>query len=161
MEYRFLSLEEASIFAGRMESEGYLATVVDAPAATLWGPLAVDGVRVLVSESRGEEECPLPSSGILAQVFSYLGTMFFYAMVLYLGVFFVFWMVQSQQVLLSFLATLAVGITLATIGAVWLSDQMEKLHFRNGRPSSTFRQWLFSCLVVGLAGINFFLFLIF
>ena len=47
---RFDSWERAAIFAGRMRDEGRRATMMDEGVAFLWGPAAVGGVRVMVSD---------------------------------------------------------------------------------------------------------------
>jgi hypothetical protein len=47
---RFDTWERAAIFAGRMRDEGRRATLLDEGVAFLWGPVAVGGVRVMVSD---------------------------------------------------------------------------------------------------------------
>lgn len=57
---RFDTWERAAIFAGRMRDEGRRATLLDEGVAFLWGPAAVGGVRVMVSDLvlDDEEEWP-------------------------------------------------------------------------------------------------------
>lgn len=57
---RFDTWERAAIFAGRMRDEGRRATLLDEGVAFLWGPVAVGGVRVMVSDLvlDDEEEWP-------------------------------------------------------------------------------------------------------
>jgi hypothetical protein len=57
---RFYSFEEASIYAGVMQSEGHYAVVLDDVIGFFYGPLFVNGFRVLVSDEPVEEEEPLP-----------------------------------------------------------------------------------------------------
>ena len=58
---RFYSYEEASIYAGVMQSEGHYAVVLDDVIGFFYGPLFVNGFRVLVSDEPVEEEEPLPA----------------------------------------------------------------------------------------------------
>lgn len=57
---RFYSFEEASIYAGVMQSEGHYAVVLDNAVGFFYGPLFINGFRVLVSDEPVEEEEPLP-----------------------------------------------------------------------------------------------------
>lgn len=57
---RFYSYEEASIYAGVMRSEGHYAVVLDDVVGFFYGPLFVNGFRVLVSEEPVVMEDPSP-----------------------------------------------------------------------------------------------------
>lgn len=47
----FGTWEEAALFASYMRSEGYFASLLDECVAPLYGPAAVGGIRVLLSDS--------------------------------------------------------------------------------------------------------------
>jgi len=57
---RFYSFEDAYIYAGVMRSEGHYAEVLDEGVGFFYGPLFVNGFRVLVSDEPVEGEEPLP-----------------------------------------------------------------------------------------------------
>lgn len=59
---RFYNFEEASIYAARMRSEGRYAEILDGTMSSMWGPLAVGGVRVIVSDAPVEDDTP-PAEG--------------------------------------------------------------------------------------------------
>ena len=44
------TLEAAYLAVARLRNEGYVASVCDDAVATIWGPLAVGGVRVVSSD---------------------------------------------------------------------------------------------------------------
>ncbi len=50
MIHTFGTREEAAIFAATMRSEGYFAEILDEGMGAIYGPLAIGGIRVLVSE---------------------------------------------------------------------------------------------------------------
>ena len=59
MTHRFATYEEAGIYAGAMRSEGYYAAILDEHMGFIYGPLAIGGFRVIVSDDPVEDEEPL------------------------------------------------------------------------------------------------------
>lgn len=58
---RFDTWERASVFAAKMQSEGRHAVILDGGVSFLWGPLAVGGVRVAVSDIVLDEDGEWPA----------------------------------------------------------------------------------------------------
>ena len=57
MVHTFATREEAAIFASAMRSDGYLAEILDEGMGSIYGPLTIGGIRVLVSdESIGDAD---------------------------------------------------------------------------------------------------------
>jgi hypothetical protein len=56
MIHTFATREEAAVFATAMRADGYIADILDEDMASIYGPLAIGGVRVLVSDQPLEEE---------------------------------------------------------------------------------------------------------
>jgi hypothetical protein len=50
MIHTFSSREEAAIFASAMRSDGYYADILDEGMGSIYGPLAIGGIRVVVSD---------------------------------------------------------------------------------------------------------------
>jgi hypothetical protein len=50
MMHTFPTREDAAIFAAGMRSDGYMAEILDDGMGAIYGPLAIGGIRVLVSE---------------------------------------------------------------------------------------------------------------
>ena len=59
---RFATYEEAGIYAGWMRSEGHYAGILDENMGFFWGPLAIGGFRVCVTEAPVENDEPLPEN---------------------------------------------------------------------------------------------------
>lgn len=59
---RFASYEEAGIYAGWMRSEGHFSAILDENMGFMWGPLAIGGFRVLVTDEPVTHEEPLPAA---------------------------------------------------------------------------------------------------
>ena len=59
---RFATYEEAGIYAGWMRSEGHYAGILDENMGFFWGPLAIGGFRVCVTDAPVENEEPLPAN---------------------------------------------------------------------------------------------------
>jgi len=59
MIHRFATYEEAGIYAGAMRSDGYYAAILDENMGFIYGPIAVGGFRVIVSDEPVEDEEPL------------------------------------------------------------------------------------------------------
>lgn len=57
---RFATYEEAGIYAGWMRSEGHFSAILDENMGFMWGPLAISGFRVLVTDEPVTNEDPLP-----------------------------------------------------------------------------------------------------
>ena len=55
MIHTFSTREEAAIFASAMRSDGYFAEILDEEMGSIYGPLAIGGVRVLVSDETIED----------------------------------------------------------------------------------------------------------
>jgi hypothetical protein len=51
---------DAAIFAGSMRQEGHYAEIIDEACGLIYGPLAVGGVRVIVSEEALGDDDPEP-----------------------------------------------------------------------------------------------------
>jgi hypothetical protein len=61
--HAFATHEEASIFAAAKRAEGHYAEMLDEAVAYIYGPLAVGGIRVIVSEetlAEGDDPIPPP-----------------------------------------------------------------------------------------------------
>jgi hypothetical protein len=57
MVHTFATHEEAAIFASAMRAKGYHAEILDEGMASVYGPLTIGGIRVLVSkESAGNDD---------------------------------------------------------------------------------------------------------
>ncbi|MCU0776943.1 MAG: hypothetical protein MUF86_04670 [Akkermansiaceae bacterium] len=56
MFHTFATREEAAIFASAMRAEGYFAAILDEGMGSIYGPLTIGGIRVLVSDE------PLPAA---------------------------------------------------------------------------------------------------
>jgi hypothetical protein len=50
MFHTFATREEAAIFASAMRSDGYYAEILDEVMGSIYGPLTIGGIRVLVSD---------------------------------------------------------------------------------------------------------------
>ena len=55
MIHTFSTREEAAIFASSMRSDGYFAEILDEGMGSIYGPLAIGGIRVLVSDEPLED----------------------------------------------------------------------------------------------------------
>jgi len=55
MVHTFATREEAAIFATAMRSDGYFAEILDDGMGSIYGPLAIGGIRVVVSDEPMEE----------------------------------------------------------------------------------------------------------
>ncbi|MCX6873336.1 MAG: hypothetical protein NTW21_05940 [Verrucomicrobia bacterium] len=62
---RFATYEEASIYAGMMQADGHFAAVLDESMGFIYGPLAIGGFRVLVTEEPVAETEEPPGDGPL------------------------------------------------------------------------------------------------
>ncbi|MDX1680855.1 MAG: hypothetical protein R3242_09010 [Akkermansiaceae bacterium] len=60
MLHRFATYEEAALFVSKKRSEGFYAEILHDNASSFWGSLAVNGVGVLVSEEKVEDEREVP-----------------------------------------------------------------------------------------------------
>ena len=60
---RFPTYEEASIYAGVMQSDGHFAAILDESMGFMYGPLAIGGFRVIVSEEPVVESEEPPGEG--------------------------------------------------------------------------------------------------
>lgn len=67
MVHTFATHEEAAIFASAMRSEGYFAEILDGAMGTIYGPLTIGGIRVIVSDGpvgnddgSGETDATMP-----------------------------------------------------------------------------------------------------
>ncbi len=56
MVHTFATREEAAIFASAMRAEGYYAGILDEGMGAIYGPLAIGGIRVIVSDESAENE---------------------------------------------------------------------------------------------------------
>ncbi|HSP43440.1 MAG TPA: hypothetical protein VLO11_11260 [Luteolibacter sp.] len=56
MVHTFATREEAAIFASAMRAEGYYADILDEGMGSIYGPLAIGGIRVIVSEESAEND---------------------------------------------------------------------------------------------------------
>ena len=54
MVHTFATREEAAIFASAMRSDGYFADILDEGMGSIYGPLSIGGIRVIVSDERIE-----------------------------------------------------------------------------------------------------------
>ena len=59
--HTFATREEAAVFATAMRAEGYMAEILDEGMASIYGPLAIGGVRVVVSDGQVEQEADADS----------------------------------------------------------------------------------------------------
>jgi hypothetical protein len=55
MIHTFSTREEAAIFASAIRSDGYFAEILDEGMGSIYGPLAIGGIRVLVSDEPLED----------------------------------------------------------------------------------------------------------
>jgi hypothetical protein len=55
MIHTFATREEAAIFASAMRSDGYFAGILDEGMGSIYGPLTIGGIRVLVSDEPHED----------------------------------------------------------------------------------------------------------
>jgi len=60
---RFNTYDEASLFVSQKRADGYFAEVIHQNAGHIWGPAAVNGVPVLVSDDVLPEEATAPEKG--------------------------------------------------------------------------------------------------
>ena len=56
MIHRFATYEDAGIYAGAMRAEGYHAAILDEHMGFIYGPLAIGGFRVIVSDDPVEDD---------------------------------------------------------------------------------------------------------
>jgi len=79
MLHRFGTYEEAALFVSMKRSEGWYAEILHEHAAAFWGPLAMTGVAVWVSEEAADEDEEVPDLKLegptLPWVLSLLGGM--------------------------------------------------------------------------------------
>jgi len=54
----FATYEEAGIYAGAMRSDGYYAAILDENMGFIYGPIAIGGFRVIVSDEPVEDQEP-------------------------------------------------------------------------------------------------------
>ena len=60
---RFHTYEEASIYAGVMQADGHFAAILDESMGFIYGPLAIGGFRVIVTEEPAVETEEPPENG--------------------------------------------------------------------------------------------------
>ena len=60
---RFPTYEEASIYAGVMQADGHFAAILDESMGFIYGPLAIGGFRVIVTEEPVVETDEPPGEG--------------------------------------------------------------------------------------------------
>lgn len=58
---RFPNHEQASLCVAELRSEGHFAEICNDISASLWGPAAVGGVRVIATDEPVAEDCEPPS----------------------------------------------------------------------------------------------------
>jgi hypothetical protein len=64
--HTFATREEAAVFASAMRAEGCMAEILDEGMASIYGPLAIGGVRVLVSDEPVGEDIMADAEGAMA-----------------------------------------------------------------------------------------------
>ena len=66
---RFATYEEAGIYAGWMRSEGHFSAILDEHMGFIYGPLAISGFRVLVTDEPVDtDEPPPPNAPLLDNI---------------------------------------------------------------------------------------------
>lgn len=117
MVHTFSTIEQAYIFAAQKRDEGFYAEVLDESTSALWGPAAVNGVRVIVSESQGEDRQPLPEQGLSEKLLGIVANLLFYGAIFVYGGLLCLAIIQSPYAIFSWLVATAVLLFFYTLSA--------------------------------------------
>lgn len=83
---RFHNFEAAALAVAKLRDDGYFARVCDESVAALWGPGAVGGLRVIVSDEPIEDEIESLPSSMLIEAFLRFGRMVVAGLWTFLGI---------------------------------------------------------------------------
>ena len=83
---RFHNFEAAALAVAKLRDDGYFARICDESVAALWGPGAVGGLRVIVSDEPIEDEIKSLPSSMLIEAFLRFGRMVAAGLWIFLGI---------------------------------------------------------------------------
>lgn len=167
MIHTFGTREEAAIFAAAMRSEGRFAEIFDEEMGSIYGPLAIGGIRVLVSDQASEEpeggangeriENPMagstPEGGVFLQALRLFTVSLVACGLIALVLFMLSGASQSPDFVTRFLVgvlkyPLILGLVFAVMGP-WMGSFTRWLRGEREPTDTGCLRWLFLALITG------------